>query len=264
MAVAGLRPHAFEPSNLEPQLGGEAILINVVHRVVAVPAANHKHRVVAHDSRVAKPVQRLRACSLDLLPLVLLVLEGAAPQVIVPVSAIIASKDVHRAIVEDHCVVCARIRLLAIGLNTAPRLAVQIEVKQVIEVVASLALVPSEEVEAVHEGDASRARPLRRLVADWLDLGPLVAAHTVLVKVVKPLVVVCPCEEVDVSVCKNALVTSPWRKDLPLRVLDFDPFADLHVFEEVVLQAFFLLKLNWVELDLLVLNRSGCLCIIVY
>jgi len=43
VAVAGFRPYTLKPSNLEPQFRREAILVNVVHRIVSVPPANDKH-----------------------------------------------------------------------------------------------------------------------------------------------------------------------------------------------------------------------------
>ena len=84
--------------------------------------------------------------------------------------------------------------LVASRLDPAPRLLVQVEVEKVVKVVAALTLVPTEEKEAVHIGDASGARSLLWLVPDRLDLRPSVPSYTVAVKVIKTLVIIRPRE----------------------------------------------------------------------
>ena len=66
---------------------------------------------------MTKPIQRLSTCCLHLLPLVLLFLKRAAPQVVVSGPAIVPCKDVHGTIVEDDCVIGPRARQLALSLN---------------------------------------------------------------------------------------------------------------------------------------------------
>lgn len=105
--------------------------------------------------------------------------------------------------------------LVASRLDPAPRLLVQVEVEQVVEVVAALTLVATEEKESVHVGDASGARSLLRLVTDRLDLGPSVSSYTVAVKVIQTLVIVRPSEQINVAICKDALMTGPRRENLP-------------------------------------------------
>ena len=56
VSVPWLRPHTFEPSDLEPERRREAKLIDVIHCVVAVPATYHEHRVVAHYSGMTESV----------------------------------------------------------------------------------------------------------------------------------------------------------------------------------------------------------------
>ena len=122
----------------------------------------------------------------------------------------------------------ASLGLVASRLDPAPRLLVQVEVEQVVEVVAALTLVATEEKEAVHVGDASGARSLLWLVTDRLDLGPSIPPYTVAVKVVKTLVIVRPSEQINVAICKDALMTGPWREYLPRRK-HFHPLIHLHL-----------------------------------
>ena len=118
MSIPGSRPRSLEPSYLEPKFSRETVLVDVVHRIVAVPAADHEHRVVADNRCVPEPVQRLGSLRLDHFPLVLLLLERASVEVVVPVAAIVACKDVQGAVVEHHSVVCARARRLSLALDS--------------------------------------------------------------------------------------------------------------------------------------------------
>ena len=95
MTVSRLRPHALHSTYLEPKLRREAILEDVVHRVMSIPPADHKHGVFNDNRRMAEPLQRLRSRRLDQLPLVLLLLKGAPPKVVVPFTTIVAGKYVH-------------------------------------------------------------------------------------------------------------------------------------------------------------------------
>ena len=95
---------------------------------------------------------------------------------------------------------------------------------------ASFALVTTEEIETVHKGNASCTRPLLRLVPNWINLSPFVLANTVLVQVIQTLIVVCASKQINVAICKNGFMASPWCKHLPLRV-DFNPLVHFHLFE---------------------------------
>jgi len=117
VAIARLGPHAFESANFEPEIRREAILVDIVHRVVAVPAPNNEHGVVADDGSVAESIKWLRTLSLDHLPLVFLLLEGAAPEVIVAIPSVVACENVKRAVVEHYSVVCAWTGLLSDSLD---------------------------------------------------------------------------------------------------------------------------------------------------
>ena len=99
VSIARLRPHSFEPSDFKPELWWEAVLVYIIHGVMTIPSANDKHRVVADNSCVAKSIQRLGTGSLHLFPLIFLILQSAAPQVIVSRAPIIASEDIHGSIV---------------------------------------------------------------------------------------------------------------------------------------------------------------------
>jgi len=96
--------------------------------------------------------------------------------------------------------------------------------------VAAFALVTTKEIETIHKGDASCARPLLRLVANWVDLSPFVLANTVLVQVIQTLIVVSASKQINVTVCKNGFMAGPWCKHLSLRV-DFNPLVHFHLFE---------------------------------
>ena len=71
--VSGLRRRAERPVDLVPVVGQETVLDDVVHRVVPVPASEHKHGVLVDDCGVTEPVERLGSFGVDLFPLVLLV-----------------------------------------------------------------------------------------------------------------------------------------------------------------------------------------------
>ena len=118
MSVSWLRAHSLEPADLEPEIRWETVLVDVVHRIVAVPAADHEHRVVADNRCVPKPVQRLGSLRLDHFPLILLLLERASVEVVVPVAAIVACKDVQGTVVEHHSVVCTRAGRLSLALDS--------------------------------------------------------------------------------------------------------------------------------------------------
>ena len=184
MTIAWLGSHTFQSSDLEPEFRWEAILVDVIHCIVAIPPSNHEHRVVANDCCVAESVQRLRPRSLHLLPLIFLLFKSASPQIVVASSAIISGKNVHRAIVEDNCMVSSRIWWFTLSLEAGPSFSIQVEIEEIVEVVATLPLVASEEVKAVHESDASSTRPLLWLVSDRLDLRPSVLPNAVSVQVI--------------------------------------------------------------------------------
>lgn len=56
MPIPGFRSYAFDSSDFEPEVRWEAILVDVIHGVVAVPAANYVHAVVADYSNVAEAI----------------------------------------------------------------------------------------------------------------------------------------------------------------------------------------------------------------
>ena len=181
MPISRFWSHALQPSDLEPELGREAVLVDVVHRVVAVPASDDKHGVLADHSRVAEPIERLCALGMDLLPLILLPFESAFPEVVVPDAPVIPCEHIDRPVVEHDRVVGPLGWTLPDALHSRPALAVQVEVEEVIEVEPSLALVPTEEVQTVHVCNAPCTRPLLRHFPIRLNLLPLVLADAVLI-----------------------------------------------------------------------------------
>ena len=68
-------------------------------------------------------------------------------------------------------------QFLTLGFNPRPGLPIKVEIEQVVEVVASFALVTTEEVKAIHIGDSSGTRPLRWLVTDRVDFAPAVLSN---------------------------------------------------------------------------------------
>ena len=72
--IARLRSDTFKTSNFEPKVWWEAILVNVVHCVMAIPSTDHEHRIAANDSCVTKSVQWLCAFGLNRFPFVSLIL----------------------------------------------------------------------------------------------------------------------------------------------------------------------------------------------
>ena len=79
VSIARFRSDAFESPYFEPKIRWKAVLINVIHCIVPIPAANDKHGVVADDCCMTEAIQRLRPRSLDLLPLIFLFLQSALP-----------------------------------------------------------------------------------------------------------------------------------------------------------------------------------------
>ena len=136
--------------------------------------------------------------------------------------------------------VCTRTRCLSCRHNSRPSLCVQVEVEEVVEILATLALIASKEVEAVHEGDSSCSRSLLRIITNWLYAQPSILPYAILVKVIESLVIVCACEQVNVTVCKYALVTRTGCVHLALSQ-DSHPLVYFHLLE-VLLRIHFALR----------------------
>ena len=86
--------------------------------------------------------------------------------------------------------ICTWARLLTCCLDTRPRPSIEVEVKQIVEVMTSFPLVPAKEVKTVHKGDTSGTRPLLRPFAYRFDLKPSVLAYTVLIEVIESLIII--------------------------------------------------------------------------
>ena len=155
VAIPRLRSDSFQTPYLEPELRWETVLIDVIHCIMAIPATDYKHRVVTDYCRVAKSIKRLRACRLHLLPLELLLLERAPPEIVIAGATVVPREHVHRAIVEHNCVIGPRIGQFARRPHPRPSFLIEVEVKEIVEVVATLPLIASKKVETVHEGDAA-------------------------------------------------------------------------------------------------------------
>ena len=97
-----------------------------------------------------KSVQRLRSLGLDRFPLVFVALQGTFPEIIVSDTAIIASEDIDRPVIEDHRVISPLRWCFSCRLNVRPLLTVKVEVKQIVEVQPPFTLITSEKVEAIH------------------------------------------------------------------------------------------------------------------
>jgi len=159
----------------------ETVLIDVVHGIMPIPSSNNKHRVLADNCSVPKPIQRLRSLCLNFSPLELVVLQCALVEVIEASVAIVAAEAVHGAFVEHDRVVCADARLVPLCVNLEPVASVQVKVKHVIKVLSSLALVSTKEIQPVHVGHTTHTRPWLRRFSLVFDEIPLVSSHTVAV-----------------------------------------------------------------------------------
>ena len=122
VSVARFRTHTLKASDLEPEVRRETVLVDIVHGVMAIPASDHEHRVVADDGSVSEPIQRLRPVRRDLLPLVLLLFESAFPEIIIPGTAIVARKHIQRAVVKNDGMIGPWTRLLSDCCNAGPGL----------------------------------------------------------------------------------------------------------------------------------------------
>ena len=125
------------------------------------------------------------------------------------------------------------IRWFTLSLEAGPSFSIQVEIEEIIEVVATLPLVAPKEVKTVHECDASSARPLLWLISNRVDLRPSVLANTVSVQVIQAFIIICSSEQVNVSIREDALVPRPGREYLSLRE-HFNPLVDLHLFEVLI------------------------------
>ena len=112
--------------------------------------------------------------------------------------------------------VSARARRFPDSFECLPLLLVKVEVKEVIEVLPSLALVAAEEIKAIHVGDATGAAPRHRQGACRLNFLPPVLANAIGIQIVEALLIVGPTEEINVAVGEDAFVTGPRGEDGPL------------------------------------------------
>jgi hypothetical protein len=162
MPVSWFGSGSFNASHFEPKVRQEAVLKDVVHCIVAVPAANNEHEIFANDRRMAEAIQRQSPLRLNPSPLVLMIAEFKLVKVVVTRFAIVATKNIHAAFPEHRCVVCPwcwllRALLQFILANDSPFLFVDVKVKQVVKVGTLFPLIPSEKVQSVHVSNASCA-----------------------------------------------------------------------------------------------------------
>ena len=109
VAISRLWSYSFQSPYLKPELWRETVLVDVIHCIMAVPATDYKHWVIANDCCMTKPVKRLRARRLHLLPLELLLLESASPEIVVAGTTIVPCEYVHGTIIKHYCVISPRI-----------------------------------------------------------------------------------------------------------------------------------------------------------
>ena len=148
VAVSRLGRRAIGPMNFIPIVGQEAVLEDVIHRVVPVPPSEDEHRVLIHHGGVAESVERLDAFTLYFFPLVLLVFDAAFEEIAEALLAIVASVDVEATIPEHNRVICSLTRHLATlqRANIIPLLLGKIVVKEILIKVATLLLIASKKV----------------------------------------------------------------------------------------------------------------------
>jgi hypothetical protein len=94
---------------------------------------------------------------------------------------------------------------------------IQVIVKQIVVIFASLALVAAEEVKAVHVGDTPGSRSRLNMIIFGNDKLPLVLADAVGVQVVQSLFVVSATEEVNFAIREDALMACARRENLSQR-----------------------------------------------
>ena len=94
VSIAWLRPYALQSPDLKPELRWEAVLVDIIHRVVAIPPTDNEHRVVTDDGSMAESIQWLCSRSLDHLPLELFVFKRAPPEVIIANTSVISRENV--------------------------------------------------------------------------------------------------------------------------------------------------------------------------
>ena len=97
---------------------------------------------------------------------------------------------------------------------------------------ASFALIPTEKVKSVHVCYAASTGSLRGLVSIRFYLRPSILTNAVRVEIIQSFVIISTREQVDISVCEDALVARPGCKYLPLG-MHLDPLIYLHLLEVV-------------------------------
>jgi hypothetical protein len=108
MSVPRFRPSTFNAADFEPQVAQERILKDIIHRVMSIPTPYHIHHIVAHDSRMPKPIQWYSAFSLDQTPLVLFIAQFEFVEIIVSGLPIIAPEHIHRTFIKHRGMVRTR------------------------------------------------------------------------------------------------------------------------------------------------------------
>jgi len=222
MTVPRFRPGSFYAADFEPQVAQERILKHIIHRVMSIPPPNHIHHIVAHNSRMPKPIQWHGALSLNQSPLVFLIAQFKLVEIIVAGFAIIPPEHIHRTFIEHCGVVRTRWWLVYVALvsgftNNLPGLLIDVKVKEIIKVGALLSLVAPKKVKTVHVGNASSPRPGQWLLArDW-ELLPTVGSDVVRIQIIQTFFIIRATKQKNHPICQNALMSCARRKNLPLR-----------------------------------------------
>ena len=127
---------------------------------------------------------------------------------------IVSRKNIHASFVKHGCVVSTRTGWLTHCCNCLPQLLVEVKVKQIVKVLASLALVAAEKIKAIHIREASGARAGLRKFANRLNSLPLILPYAIRVKIIESFLIVRPTKQVNVAISKDALMARSWRKNV--------------------------------------------------
>ena len=149
--IPALRPHAIT-SDLLPHIRLEVVLVKVIS-VVAIISSEDVHVVLVDDAgvRVSGAGALFGVKRLELLPCARLY--AISMEVINSIITIVATENINAASVDHRCVPVARARRLrtSVRVELAPIIRRKVEAKEVISAIS--AIVASEDIEVVIEGD---------------------------------------------------------------------------------------------------------------
>mmetsp|Transcript_108670 Transcript_108670/g.346415 ORF Transcript_108670/g.346415 Transcript_108670/m.346415 type:complete len:361 (+) Transcript_108670:1260-2342(+) len=209
---------------LDPHVGGDVVLVQLLESVLAVPAAKDEHGVPIHHGRVGKATPWSRTLCHDLRPPPLTQVE--LPHVVEPLSPVGAAENEHRVPEETDTVVGASHGRLAQGVHRLPGARPDVVGKDIVEVVPVLLGVPPEEPDRSIPDHGLCAAPGRRRASTCADLLPEVGLQVVGVGVALASSSIGAAEEVEGPFLVHDGVACPGGVDIA-QVLQRFPAAKL-------------------------------------